>query len=70
MMSIFSPWQWFCSTRTFSNSLETTLTIVALNFWPWGMAGGDEKSMSRADSSGRSATTQEGIFETSKSVNQ
>ena len=30
-----SPWQWFCSTRTLSNSLETTLTIIALNYWPW-----------------------------------
>ena len=30
-----SPWQWFYSTRTFSNCLETTLTIAALNFWPW-----------------------------------
>ena len=30
-----SPWQWFCSTRTFSNCLETTLTTVALAYWPW-----------------------------------
>ncbi|TVY34375.1 GPI mannosyltransferase, partial [Lachnellula occidentalis] len=35
LMTIFSPWQWFCSTRTFSNCLETTMTITALNFWPW-----------------------------------
>ncbi|KAJ3941642.1 glycosylphosphatidylinositol anchor biosynthesis [Colletotrichum fioriniae] len=34
-MSMFSPFQWYCSTRTFSNSLETTLTIMALNYWPW-----------------------------------
>lgn len=34
-LSVVSPWQWFCSTRTFSNGLETTLTIVALYFWPW-----------------------------------
>lgn len=38
-MTLFSPWQWFCSTRTLSNSLETALTIVALNFWPWALAG-------------------------------
>ncbi|KAE8550688.1 hypothetical protein EYB25_006916 [Talaromyces marneffei] len=34
-LTALSPWQWFCSTRTFSNSAETTLTIVALYFWPW-----------------------------------
>lgn len=37
LMTLFSPWQWFCSTRTFSNCLETTLTITALYFWPWEM---------------------------------
>ena len=30
-----SPWQWFCSVRTLSNSMETTLTVMALNYWPW-----------------------------------
>ncbi|RMZ87981.1 hypothetical protein DV736_g4802, partial [Chaetothyriales sp. CBS 134916] len=35
ILTIVSPWQWFCSTRTFSNSLETTLTIIALYNWPW-----------------------------------
>ncbi|EXJ65019.1 hypothetical protein A1O7_01358 [Cladophialophora yegresii CBS 114405] len=34
-LTVASPWQWFCSTRTFSNSLETTLTVVALYNWPW-----------------------------------
>ncbi|EXJ78667.1 hypothetical protein A1O1_09068 [Capronia coronata CBS 617.96] len=34
-LTVISPWQWFCSTRTFSNSMETTLTIVALYNWPW-----------------------------------
>ena len=33
-----SPWQWFCSTRTLSNCLETTLTVIALNFWPWSLS--------------------------------
>ncbi len=27
---MLNPWQWYCSTRTFSNSFETTLTIAAL----------------------------------------
>ena len=34
-MTVLNPWQWYCSTRTFSNSLETTLTIAALSYWPW-----------------------------------
>ncbi|AEO57416.1 glycosyltransferase family 22 protein [Thermothelomyces thermophilus ATCC 42464] len=34
-MTVLNPWQWYCSTRTFSNSLETTLTIAALCYWPW-----------------------------------
>ncbi|GAB7364865.1 hypothetical protein MBLNU230_g5657t1 [Neophaeotheca triangularis] len=35
VLTVFSPWQWFCSTRTLSNSLETALTIAALDHWPW-----------------------------------
>lgn len=38
-MSIFNPWQWYCSTRTFSNALEMTLTVMALNYWPWQLLG-------------------------------
>lgn len=34
-LTILSSWQWFCSTRTLSNCLETTLTIAALYNWPW-----------------------------------
>ncbi|KAJ5083261.1 hypothetical protein N7456_012688 [Penicillium angulare] len=35
LATIFNPWQWFCSTRTLSNCLETSLTVGALYFWPW-----------------------------------
>ncbi|KAK5989175.1 GPI mannosyltransferase 3 [Cladobotryum mycophilum] len=38
-LQLFSPWQWYCSTRTFSNSLETTLTVMALYYWPWQLLG-------------------------------
>ncbi|KAK0637274.1 glycosyltransferase family 22 protein [Bombardia bombarda] len=38
-MTVLNPWQWYCSTRTFSNSLETTLTIAALCYWPWEVVG-------------------------------
>lgn len=34
-ITVSSPWQWFCSVRTLSNSLETTLTILGLCYWPW-----------------------------------
>ncbi|KAK1247977.1 hypothetical protein MKX07_000865 [Trichoderma sp. CBMAI-0711] len=38
-MQLLNPWQWYCSTRTFSNSLETTLTVMALTYWPWQLLG-------------------------------
>ena len=41
-----NPWQWFCSTRTLSNCLEATLTIIALNYWPWNWL---EKDQADAD---------------------
>lgn len=34
-LTLLSPWNWFCSTRTLSNALETTLTAIALHYWPW-----------------------------------
>ncbi|EMC97642.1 glycosyltransferase family 22 protein [Baudoinia panamericana UAMH 10762] len=34
-LTVFSPWQFFCSVRTFSNSSEAALTAVALAYWPW-----------------------------------
>lgn len=34
-LTVVSPWQWFVSTRTLSNCLETTVTIIALYNWPW-----------------------------------
>ncbi|KAF7506351.1 hypothetical protein GJ744_011817 [Endocarpon pusillum] len=40
-LTVLSPWQWFCSTRTLSNSLETTLTVAALYNWPWQWSLGD-----------------------------
>lgn len=34
-LSIVSSFNWFCFTRTFSNTLELNLTTIALSFWPW-----------------------------------
>lgn len=35
MLTVLSPWNWFAATRTFSNSLEATLTTIAIYYWPW-----------------------------------
>ncbi|KAF2441939.1 glycosyltransferase family 22 protein [Karstenula rhodostoma CBS 690.94] len=45
-LSVCSPWQWFCATRTLSNCLETAVTAVAVYHWPWhspGSASHDKK---------------------------
>ncbi|TLD05130.1 uncharacterized protein PgNI_09839 [Pyricularia grisea] len=48
-LTALNPWQWYCSTRTFSNSIETTLTIMALYHWPWSLlrdsSGKDQDAM-------------------------
>lgn len=43
VLTVLSPWQWFCSTRTLTNCLETTLTIVALYNWPWHWSTSNEE---------------------------
>ena len=35
LVPILSPWNWFVATRTFSNSLETSITAYALYKWPF-----------------------------------
>ncbi|KAI0168489.1 glycosyltransferase family 22 protein [Pestalotiopsis sp. NC0098] len=44
LMSVANPWQWYCSTRTFSNCFEATLTIAALHYFPWELLGLDKSS--------------------------
>ncbi|KAM9924793.1 hypothetical protein OXX80_011109, partial [Metschnikowia pulcherrima] len=34
-MSLLSSWNWFVSTRSFSNNLEMALTVAGLSYWPW-----------------------------------
>ncbi|KAL2068751.1 hypothetical protein VTL71DRAFT_15089 [Oculimacula yallundae] len=74
-MSLFSPWQWFCSTRTFSNCLETTLTITALYFWPWGVStetvlgkGSDASQLVEQSEVLPVSPTTNSVFKTTKSV--
>lgn len=35
IITIGSAYNWYMSTRTFSNSLEMALTTIALTYWPW-----------------------------------
>jgi len=74
-MTMFSPWQWFCSTRTFSNSLEVTLTIMALYYWPWKITSetilGPGSDSSLRDREGRpllAKPTESGVFATPASI--
>ncbi|KAI8964121.1 glycosyltransferase family 22 protein [Daldinia sp. FL1419] len=42
LMALVNPWQWYTSTRTFSNCFETTLTAMALYYWPWQLLGTED----------------------------
>lgn len=67
-LTVLSPWQWFCSTRTLSNCLETTLTIAALYDWPWQWSLTD-RGNARYDSAGlrmRDDVENEGVDETTR----
>jgi len=48
-LSCGSAWNWFVSTRTFSNSLETTLTVIALYNWPFHWALGSDEAGFQVD---------------------
>lgn len=74
-MSVLSPWNWFCSTRTFSNSLETTLTIVAMYYWPWELssdtilgAGSDSSQSTRETTTDQNSDLK--VFSSMRTVNQ
>ncbi|KAI6899856.1 glycosyltransferase family 22 protein [Hortaea werneckii] len=54
LLTAVSPWQWFCSVRTFSNSLETALTVFALYCWQWEWYSGLDEKKSDSWSSGSS----------------
>ncbi len=60
-MTVLNPWQWYCSTRTFSNSLETTLTIAALSYWPWELLA-DAKVEKNVSLQGKGRVTRYGLW--------
>lgn len=35
LLSLVSSWNWYVSTRSFSNNLELVLTTIGLSYWPW-----------------------------------
>lgn len=35
VLSLASPWNWYVSTRSFSNNLELAFTVIGLSYWPW-----------------------------------
>lgn len=41
LATLLNPWQWYTATRSFSNCFETTLTAMALYYWPWELLGTD-----------------------------
>ncbi|KAF7876763.1 hypothetical protein EAF04_001846 [Stromatinia cepivora] len=69
LMSVFSPWNWFCSTRTFSNSLETSLTITALYYWPWDMAIDSGEKIKEQTKDGSTMPMSKGLFRTTECIN-
>lgn len=72
VVTVASPWQWFCSTRTFSNCLETSLTAVALYNWPWHWSVlNDDESQFQVDQQGlrvrdADSSTEEATDETTR----
>ncbi|KAI0902157.1 glycosyltransferase family 22 protein [Annulohypoxylon nitens] len=63
LMTLLNPWQWYTSTRTFSNCFETTLTAMALYYFPWGLLGTEDDGDSKSKYSSNS------LFETWGQVN-
>ncbi|KAJ5579759.1 uncharacterized protein N7459_005744 [Penicillium hispanicum] len=59
LATILNPWQWFCSTRTLSNCLETTLTVVALDQWPWQWSAGSSTGDNRRRNTSNAKRTDE-----------
>ncbi|KAI1777526.1 glycosyltransferase family 22 protein [Hypoxylon cercidicola] len=47
-MTLLNPWQWYTATRTFSNCFETTLTAMALYYWPWELLGTEDDGVTES----------------------
>lgn len=63
-MTLLNPWQWYTSTRTFSNCFEATLTSMALFYFPWELLGVKD------DGASQSKYSSLPLFSTSSKVNR
>ncbi|KAN0068426.1 Alg9-like mannosyltransferase family domain containing protein [Elaphomyces granulatus] len=63
VLTVLSPWQWFCSTRTLSNCLEATLTVMAWYWWPWAGSQGLQGQQGNHYSDGDSFPARRGAAE-------
>ncbi|OTA93097.1 glycosyltransferase family 22 protein [Hypoxylon sp. CO27-5] len=63
LMTLLNPWQWYTSTRTFSNCFETTLTAAALYYFSWGLLGTED------DGNAESKYSSIQLFETWSQIN-
>ena len=45
LCTVMSAWNFYVSTRTFSNSLETVMTVSAMYYWPWSARSRDDKHL-------------------------
>lgn len=61
-LTVLNPWQWYCSTRTFSNSIETTLTAMALYHWPWSLLGDSSAQEKEHAETSTSSTLRESLI--------
>ena len=64
-MTLLNPWQWYTSTRTFSNCFEATLTSIALFYFPWELLG-----LKDDGNSSESKDSPVSVFSTSSKVNR
>ncbi|KAI1393757.1 glycosyltransferase family 22 protein [Hypoxylon trugodes] len=48
LTTLLNPWQWYTSTRTFSNCFETTLTATALYYFPWKLLGTEDDGIAES----------------------
>lgn len=63
LMTLLNPWQWYTSTRTFSNCFEATLTAAALYYFPWALLGTED------DGNAESKYSSIPLFETRSQIN-
>ncbi|RYP21200.1 hypothetical protein DL765_002339 [Monosporascus sp. GIB2] len=67
-MTLLNPWQWYTSTRTFSNCFESTLTSMALYYFPWELLGVKEGASTESET--ESEFSSGPLFRTKDEINR